>query len=542
MDHFGSLNWAIIGFYLIANLILGWAMSSKVKTADDYYVGDRSTPWWAIGISVVATYVSALSFLGGPAWAYGDGMAALIIHVNYPLVILIVITLFLPFFYNSGVPSIYSYLEERFGRASRAAMGFLFLITQSITSASILTATAVVVTYITGLDPKIVIVIMAAIVLVYTLMGGMNAVIWTDVLQGVTHFVGAGLILYFLVGSVSPLEGALDYLASQDKLDPLDTRLDFSVAPTVWAGVFAMTLFHITVYGGNQMMVQRTLAARSIGDAKKSYLLMGYASFPIYFLFFFIGALMFVHFKGRPFEQTNEIILVFAQALEIPGLMGILAAAIMSASMSSLSSGLNSLATITVTDFYKPYIHKSGDVRHYLTASRFATVAWSLIIIPGAFLFIDSKGSILENLTAMTSYFVGAKLALFGMGFLSKHTSERGILVGIAGGFIAIYVLKIGIPFTNWTPPPIAWPWFVVIGSVGNIVVAWSASLVLDGPKKEWHTYSIPGQVKKFRKQNLEEKQNGWYRIPGRIDPASYGLLIMFAAIMIFMAWFSTLA
>ena len=107
MDHFGTLNWAIVIAYLLGNLLLGYMMSRRVKTSEDYYLGDRSAPWWAIGISVIATYVSALSFLGGPAWAYGDGMAALAIHINYPLVIFVVVAVFLPFFFNSGVASIY---------------------------------------------------------------------------------------------------------------------------------------------------------------------------------------------------------------------------------------------------------------------------------------------------------------------------------------------------------------------------------------------------------------------------------------------------
>ena len=256
------LDWSIIGAYLIANLGLGYAMSRKVHTAEDYQIGDRSAPWWAIGISVIATYVSALSFLGGPAWAYGDGMAALAIHVNYPLVIFAVVVVFLPFFFNSGAASIYEYLEHRFGPSSRSVLSLIFLISQTITTASILAATAIVVTFVTGLSPEWSILGMTVIVLVYTLMGGMNAVIWTDVLQGVILLVGAGTILWCLIDVLNPVSDAIAVLAAAYKLNALRTELDFSVATTVWSGVFAMTLFHITVYGANQMMVQRALAAR----------------------------------------------------------------------------------------------------------------------------------------------------------------------------------------------------------------------------------------------------------------------------------------
>ena len=538
MGSFGALNWAIVAVYLLGNLGLGYVLSKRIDSAADYQLGTRMAPWWAIGISVVATYVSALSFLGGPAWAYGDGMAALAIHINYPIVIFVVVVVFLPFFYNSGVASIYDYLERRFGVTSRSVISLLFLITQTITSASILTATAVVVTFATGLDVRVSIVLMTAIVLGYTMLGGMNAVIWTDVLQGVVLFIGAGIILWNVLGATAPLSHALGSLADEGKLNPLNTALDFSIAPTVWSGIFAMTLFHITVYGANQMMVQRALAAKSIGDAKKSFLMMGYAAFFIYFLFFFIGALLFVHFDGKPFDQPNAIILTFAQSLAIPGLLGILAAAVLSASMSSLSSAFNSLATASISDFYQRFFRKDASDAHYLLASRGFTVFWGIAAIPIAFAFINSGGSILERLTQVGSYFVGAKLAMFFMGFFSKHTTERGLLIGVVAGFFALAGVVNGVPFLNVAPVNIAWPWYVVIGGGVNVAVSWIASVALDGFKQEWHEQTVPGQLKRFREQGLEEKKDGWYLTPGKIDPICWGLPIFFLLTIAFLIAF----
>jgi SSS family solute:Na+ symporter len=542
MTGFGLLDLTIVAVFLVGNLVLGFAMSGRVHSTADYQVGDRSAPWWAIGISVIATYVSALSFLGGPAWAYGDGMAALAIHVNYPLVIFVVVTVFLPFFYNSGVASIYEYLERRFGVRSRSVMSTLFLFTQTVTTASILTATAVVITYATGIDVRTAIAVTAAVVLVYTMLGGMNAVIWTDVLQGVILFVGAGVILWFVLDAVSPLSQALGTLAAAGKLDPLRTEIDFSVAPTVWAGVFAMTLFHITVYGANQMMVQRVLAAKNIGDAKKSYLMMGFAGFFIYFLFFFIGALLYVHFGGRPFDQPNEIILVFADSLALPGLMGLLAAAILAASMSTLSSALNSLSTVSVADFYQRFLKTDASDRHYLAASRVFTVFWAALSVPIAFAFIDSGGSILERLSEVASYFVGAKLAMFGLGFFSRHTTERGLLIGVAAGFIGLYAVVAGIPILDWAPPDVAWPWYVVIGGGINIVVSWTASVLLDGFQADWHEQTIPGQRRQFRQEGRAERQDGWHLVPGRVDRPSWVLLAFFVLTLALLAAFGRLA
>ncbi len=541
MAQFGLLNWAIVLAYLVGTLLLGLWLSRRVDSTESYQLGDGSLPWWALGISVIATYVSALSFLGGPAWAYGDGMAALALHVNYPLVIFVVVTLFLPFFFVSGVASIYDYLERRFGVRTRSVLSIVFLLSQTITSASILTATAVVLTFMTGVDVYTSIVVMTLVVLAYTMLGGLNAVVWTDVLQGVILFAGAGIVLWFAIDAVSPLSGAFEMLARAGKLDPIRTELDFSVAPTIWAGVFAMTLFHITVYGANQMMVQRALAARTIGDAKKSYLMMGFAGFFIYFLFFFIGAILYVHFKGAPFAQPNEIILTFTESLRIPGLMGVLAAAILSASMSSLSSSFNSLSTIAVADFYQRFFRVEADDAHFLKVSRWFTIAFGILTIPIAFAFVGSGGSILERLSQVGSYFVGAQLATFGLGFGSKHTSEQGLLIGIAAGFLALLLVDTGLPMLGWPVPAIAWPWYVVIGGGVTAAVGWTASILIDGFQPEWHEQTVRGQQKRFRDLGLPETQDGWSLVPGRVDRPTWLLLLFFVLTMISLHLFSRL-
>jgi SSS family solute:Na+ symporter len=214
---------------------------------------------------------------------------------------------------------------------------------------------------------------------------------------------------------------------------------------------------------------------------------MGYAAFFIYLLFFSIGALLYVHFQGRSFDQPNDIILVFARSLAIPGLMGLLVAAILSASMSSLSSALNSLSTVGVADFYRRFVRRKAGDGHYLFVSRLMTVGWALLSVPIALAFIRSGGSVLEVLSEAGSYFVGAKLAMFGLGFFSKHTSERGLLVGVAAGFLGLAVVAGGVSIPGLVVPDIAWPWFVVIGGGINIFVSWTASVLIDGFKPDWH-------------------------------------------------------
>lgn len=534
MAEFGALNWSILGLYIVANLYLGFALSKRVETAEDFYIGRRNTPWWAIGISVVATYVSALSFLGGPAWVYSESLAVIAIHMNYPLVIFIVITFFLPFFYNSGVASIYEYQERRFGPTSRGVMSGIFLISQALTSAAILYATSLVLQFITGIDVITAIVIVSVIALVYTMMGGIAAVIWTDVIQAGVLLVGAVIILVTLVSELPvPVTELLATLKETGKTTTLDWSFDFSKEATVWSGVIAMTLFHTTVYGANQMMVQRTLAAKNIGDAKKSFLMMGYAAFFIYFLFMLLGVLFYGYYEGREFENGNTIILHFVAEYGLPGLMGIIAAAVIAASMSSLDSALNSMATVSTVDFYQRYFKPKEDSRHYLVVSRWFTLLWAAAIVGPAILYSQSEGSILQTLSQVGAYFVGAKLSMYGLGFFSKQATERGVLVGVFLGFVVIWMVA--------TQTDIAWPWYCLIGGVVNVVVSLIASYVIDGKQEEYSPYTIKGQQKMFAETGRAESENGWYVLPGRIDKHAYGLIVFFLFTCVFLYAFQTL-
>ncbi len=523
-----TLDWTILIAYIIGNLILGYFLSKKISTAEDFYLGRKGTPWWAIGISVIATYVSALSFLGAPAWAYTDGLSVIAIHLNYPLVIFLVITLFLPFFYNSGVASIYEYQEKRFGPKARALISSIWLVSQTLTSAAILYATSLVLEFITGIDVVHAILIVTVISVIYTAMGGITAVIWTDVIQAAVLFIGAFIILYALLENLPlPLGETLAELKTLGKTDALNFSTDLSNVTTAWSGIVAMTLFHVTVYGTNQMMVQRTLASRTIGDAKKSYLLMGYAAFFIYFLFIFLGILFYSYYGGVEFENGNTIILQFAADYAMPGLMGIIAAAVMAASMSSLDSAFNSLSTVSTIDFYQKYFVKDGTPEHYLKVTRIFTLFWALVIIAPAIMYSKSTGSILETLSQVGSYFVGAQLGMFALGFFSKNATEKGLLVGTGVGFLVVWYVA--------TNTDISWPWYCLIGAATNMGVTTVASIMMDGFQKNWSDYSIKGQMAWFRNQGLEEKQEGWYLVPGKVDKPSYFLLVFFRSCH----WFS---
>jgi SSS family solute:Na+ symporter len=283
-----------------------------------------------------------------------------------------------------------------------------------------------------------------------------------------------------------------------------------------------MTLFHVTVYGANQMMVQRTLGAKTIGAAKKSYLMMGFMAVPIYVLFFFVGVLCFAFYRGQPFDNPNEIILIFAGQAGIPGLVGILTAAVLAASMSTLSSAFNSLATVSTVDFWQRFVRRDLDDAAALRTTRWFTILWAVLIVFPALLYASSEGSILETLSKIGSFFVGAKLGMYALGFFSKHTSEKGLLVGVVAGFAVVWYVA------SYTT--IAWPWYCAIGGGVNMVVGWLASLLLTGRQAAWHPLTIAGQRREFAKDGNATDADGWSRIPGRIDRVSWWLPAYFLA------------
>lgn len=534
MIEFGPVNWAILVIYILANLLLGYVLGKRISSDQDFYLGKKTTPWWAIGVSVIATYVSALTFLGAPAWSYKEGLSVIAIHLNYPLVIFVVVTIFFPFFYNSGVASIYEYIEKRFGNKARATVSTIWMLSQTLTAGAILYATSLVLGFITGIDVVHAIIIVTLIALIYTAMGGITAVIWTDVIQSVVLLIGTIIIVVALLDNMPfTLHQTLLELKAQGKTNPLDFSFDFSNVTTVWSGVIAMTIFHIMVYGTNQMMVQRTLASKNIGDAKKSYMLMGYLAFSIYFLYIVLGILFYSHYGGREFENGNTIILQFAADYGLPGLMGIIAAAVMAASMSSMDSAFNSLSTVAVVDFYQKYFKKDGTPEHYLKVTRMMTVVFAILIIIPAILYTKSEGSVLEILSKVGSFFVGAQLGMFVLGFFFNQATEKGVLVGTAAAFLAVAYVA--------TSTDVAWPWYCAVGIVVSIAVTLIASRLIDGAQSELSSYTIKGQKEMFREQGWDEMENGWYKVPGKIDKASYGLLIFFVAMMAFLFLFESM-
>jgi SSS family solute:Na+ symporter len=232
--------------------------------AEDFYLGKRNMPWWAIGVATIATYVSAMTFMGAPAWSYKEGTIGNCHSFKLSHRYRVVVTCSCHFFLIAALFSIYDYQEKRFGVASRTVIAVVFLVTQILSSAAVLYGTSLVISFITGIDVIPSIILVAIVGLIFTMMGGISAVIVMDVVQSGILLIGAGILMYILISKMpGSFADILSQLKAQGKINPLKWTFDVTETTTIWTGLIAMTIYHTTVFGANQMMVQRTLTAKT---------------------------------------------------------------------------------------------------------------------------------------------------------------------------------------------------------------------------------------------------------------------------------------
>lgn len=445
--YFGAITAA--GFYFARK---------KNNTTEDYFLGGRNFPAWAIGLSMVGTSISSVSFLGYPADSYKTAYLRLLFTFTLPIGVLVASYFFLPFFRRGKVTSAYEYLEGRFGPGTRLYAAIAFLITQVIRLGMILYLLSVLVAELTGFDPYLCIVIGGTFVALYTVLGGIEAVVWTDVAQTIVLVFGGMICLYFIVNKLEGGFGEIIRVGLEDKKF-LFSEVEFdaqgtpTVMPTQWDVSFlrktgTMMLLVGLVnwlfeYSTNQNIVQRYCASRSAKDARKAMWISCAASIPIWAYFMFLGTALYVFYKAHPTEPTTamlvgdraaEGILPFYVLHELPaGISGLVIAAVMAAAMSSLDSSINSVSTVSVVDIYRRHIRKDADDAHYLKAARGFACAAGVVMVLSAILFKMYEGKTLNDTsTTLSAMAAGGLLGLYLLGFFTKIGDGRAIAAGIA--------------------------------------------------------------------------------------------------------------
>ncbi|MDV5169788.1 sodium:solute symporter family transporter [Photobacterium rosenbergii] len=485
----GTTTLTIVLGYMTLTFLIGYLVSRKIGEKGSVSTGERNFSAWVAGVSILATYVSAMTFIGVPGWVYQSGMEALIIHINYPIVIFFVCSFFIPVFYKMKIHSIYEYLEIRFGYKARAINVAAFLFIQTISAALALYAIALLVSRILPLDIYECIVVISIFTAAYTYLGGIAAVMWTDVLQTCVLVLGFILVFYFLSQSVTMDEILANKEVVVDRLQVLDTSLDFTNETTLYAGLFAVAFLHLSVYGSNQLIIQRTLATKDLASARKSMLYVGYGMFFVYFLFSIMGVLLYIFYDGQEFVNANSIVLhfVFNNTNEI--VQGVVITSLIAAAMSTLDSTYNSMSTILTYDIYKRFIQRDRAERHYnLIAKRFSLFC-AVVLIGPAMLSVSNE-SVTKLIASFTSLFVGVRLGSFLLGLFYKKANETGVLFGTITSLVSLAVCYYS---------GLAWPWQAPIGTLVFIATGVLTSRYL-GTQSEQNIRFIETQEQLFER------------------------------------------
>ncbi|USD67011.1 sodium/solute symporter [Vibrio sp. SCSIO 43136] len=494
-------SFVVIGLYVSFTLLISYMVNRRGSGGGDFSTGSRQFGWFTAGISILATYISAMTFVGMPGWVYHSGMQALAIHLNYPIVIFFAVVLFVPVFYKLGLTSIYEYLELRFGVYARTINSLVFILVQCISAGVILYAVALILVQVLPISIYESIIYISLFTALYTYSGGISTVIWTDMLQSVVLGIGSlSIFVILLVDFQSGNQVAVDL---GQHVEVFNFSLDPKVDTTLWAGLFAVAFLHLSVYGSNQLIIQRTLATRDVEHAQKAMLVCGYGSFVIYLFFSLMGVLLYLYYGGKTFENSNNVILDFVFHHTNPIVVGMVISALAAAAMSTLDSTYNSMATVATFDLYKRFVGKDKPKQHYENVARkLSLVAAVSVVLPA--MFAVSNESVLKTIASLTSIFVGIRLGSFLLGLLVSKANEVGVIIGSIASILAIIVCR----YLEWS-----WPWYAPVGTIVFLLVGSLVSL-------RWGENS-PTQLKFIQQQK---------QLIAKPKPVHYGLF-WFAAL-----------
>ena len=483
------LDLAVICAYLVGITWFGARFRHSQKTLRDYFLGGRKTPWWAIGFSIVSAETSTLTVIGTPALSFAGNCGFLQVVLGYLAARLVISTLFLPQYFRGEMYTAYELMQRRFGHRIRKLTAGTFLLLRALAEGVRVFAISIVISIILGTGEVASIVLIVCLTLFYTFEGGMTAVIWTDVVQ-MFLYVGGAMVSFFVILDKIPggWEHVVAVAGAADKFRVFDFRFslsgEFFTRPyTFWAGVIGGCFLTTASHGTEQLMVQRLLAARSQGESRAALFGSWIVIFFQFGLFLLIGVILFVYYGDAglaPPRPADRIYPSFVWNNLPPGVAGLVIAAILAAAMSNLSAALNSLASTTIMDFYRPMSEKRGFSRsesHYLQLARYATILWGVVLFAVG-LVARHWGSVLEAGLSIASILYGSLLGVFLLGSLTRRAVEAGAMAGMLAGLAVTLYVKF---FT-----PIAWTWYVLIGSAVTFAVGWLVSLAA-GPAEASH-------------------------------------------------------
>lgn len=493
---FSALDYAVLALYLVGITVFGVLFRKSQKTVKDYFVGAKNINWVVISLSIVATETSTLTLIGVPAIAYanfahpeqGGNYTYLQVVIGYVIARFIISFLFIPAYFKGDLMTAYTLLENRFGVSVKNFAASLFLIMRALAEGVRIYAASIVLTAVLGTSlpdfPNLTlwsIVIVGVLTLIYTFEGGIAAVIWTDLIQLIIY-IGGSLVAAYMLLSLVP--GGWNEIYAQGvaagKFQLFSFDFSLNLPFTFWAGFFGGTFLTMASHGTDQLLVQRLLTCKNENDSKKALILSGFVVMFQFILFLTIGVMLYAYYKFFPLStaitSNDEIFPKFIVERLPHGISGLVIAAIFAAAMSNLSGSLNSLASTTVLDFYKPLINPSASDESLLKLSRWLTAAWGVILI---FIAIMARGwgSVFTVGLTIASLVYGTMLGAFLLGVVTKRANSTGVVVGMVSSIAAMTCIKF---YTD-----LAWTWYVLTGTVVCFSVGYIVSSIFSVAKKD---------------------------------------------------------
>jgi SSS family transporter len=443
---FSALDYTILGVYLALMVAVGVYFSRRDTTTEDFFLGGRNIPWWAAGVSIFGTQLSAITFMAIPATAYGSDWRRFVGSLMLIPILVLVIFCFLPFFRRLPITTAYEYLEARFSRVVRLMASSLFILFQLGRMGIVLLLPAIALSAVTEIDTYVCIGLMGLLATVYTTLGGISAVIWTDVVQVFVLIAGAALCLLSAVTEVGGFREAIDIGQAAGKFHMFDWSLDPSDM-VAWVLIIGFLFTNLVPYTSDQTVIQRYLTTRNEKESARSLWLNLVVTIPTGLLFYGLGTALYVYYTANPIEQAmlpakaDQLVPWFVVTHLPAGIAGLIVAGIFAAAMSSLDSSMNSITTAVVSDFVEP-MQATENKRDHLRLARLLTVLLG-VIGTGAAMFLATYEIkyLFDFFQKLVGFFGGGLAGVFLLAVFTTRTNTRGAVLGlVAGGTATIAV------------------------------------------------------------------------------------------------------
>jgi solute:Na+ symporter, SSS family len=515
--YFSAGDWVVIFLYLLGIVALGLWFGKDQHNTRDYFLGSKNVPWWGIGFSIVAAETSALTIIGVPAMAYGKNLAFVQMVVGYVIARILLAIILVPHYFRGEIYSPYQLFANTFGPAARQTAGGFFLLSETLAAGVRVYVASIPVKLLLGDkvlgfgtgDPILgAILLFVLLSLLYTYVGGVKAVIWTDAVQFALFLLGGLFALWYIPRLVAGGAPAVFAQAAQGhKLHWLNAlpgpgvswfHFLFAQPFNIWMGVIGGTVMVLSSHGAEQLIVQRVLACKSVADGRKALVLSAVVIFPLFLIFLLVGALLWAFYQGHPFQiplpearpnsgiTADDFIFPIFIMTEVPHILkGFLIVAILSAAMSSVSSALTSLASVSTMDFVKHLLPRRGEA-FFLRFSRFSTVLWAGILLQVAYLsrqveFVLNAAFSLRGLTS------GALVGGLGLALFWRKGRALPVVSGMLVSLATMTAVQV-LPHWSLTQGlwmkyvgvEIFWPWYTLIGGTVTLLTAWAVRAVME--------------------------------------------------------------